>query len=138
MQVLFKNITFVLIPLLFIFKIDKTPLDGNVWLYTQSFAAYKMIHTFSCVFKTCRKIIARSLIEKKSKKKIKRNYPAFICSKLSIETPQKCVKYVQNQQKRHKTSLLRSFWCLYWQLWTNFLHCLVFILLYFKVYLLAG
>ena len=44
----------------------------------------------------------------------------FTCSKLTIETLEKGVKYIQINNKNTKTMSLTSFWCFYCKLWTYF------------------
>ena len=64
--------------------------------------------------------------------------PAFICSKLTIETLEEGVKYVKVIDKDTRTTTMASFWYLY----VNFEHIshivLVFLLLTLNMQLPAG
>ena len=47
----------------------------------------------------------------------------FTCSKSTMETPRRCVKFVRSLQKNIRTMSLMLFGCLYGQLWIEFTHC---------------
>ena len=53
---------------------------------------------------------------------------AFTCSKSTLETLEKGVKYIQSWQYTRMMSLA-SFWCFHYKLWTYFNIFLVFLLL---------
>ena len=48
--------------------------------------------------------------------------PAFTCPKLTLETPENPLKYVQSYNKDNTVMSMTPFWYLYYSLWTNLTH----------------
>ena len=48
--------------------------------------------------------------------------PAFTCSKLTLETPENSLEYVQSYNKDNTAMSVTPFWYLYYSLWTDLIH----------------